>query len=55
MAATVILDTARRENAQLVVVGKRGHNRLRELMLGSTAEAVCRGAAVPVALIPTKT
>lgn len=54
MAAKVILDTARRENAQLVVVGKRGHNRLRELLLGSTAEAVCRGAAVPVALIPTK-
>jgi len=54
VAAEVILDTVRKEQAQLVVVGKRGHNRLRELMLGSTAEAVCRGAAVPVALIPTQ-
>lgn len=43
---------AREEGAALVVVGQRGHNPLRELLLGSTAEAVCRGAGIPVLLVP---
>lgn len=52
VAPEVIVRTARDTRADLIVVGKRGHNRLRELLLGSTAEAVCRRAEIPVALIP---
>jgi nucleotide-binding universal stress UspA family protein len=51
-ATDVIIQTARDTHAELIIVGKRGHNRLRELLLGSTAEAVCRNAGIPVALIP---
>ena len=52
VAPEVILRVVLEESADLVVVGKRGHNRMRELLLGSTAEAVCRRAHIPVALIP---
>jgi nucleotide-binding universal stress UspA family protein len=52
VAADVIIQSARDTLADLIIVGKRGHNRLRELLLGSTAEAVCRRAGIPVALIP---
>ena len=45
---------ARDEKASLVVVGKRGHNPLAELLLGSTAEAVCRQSGVPVLLVPAE-
>lgn len=45
-APEVIIRVAREVGADLIVVGKRGHNRMRELMLGSTAEAVCRRAAL---------
>lgn len=47
-----ISHVARDEGAALVVVGQRGHNPLRSLLLGSTAEAVCRSATVPVLLVP---
>ena len=43
---------ARDEGASLIVVGKRGHNPLGELLLGSTAEALCRDSGVPVLLVP---
>jgi nucleotide-binding universal stress UspA family protein len=52
LAAQVILQTARDVGADLIIVGKRGHNRMHELLLGSTAEAVCRGAGLPVLLVP---
>ena len=45
---------ARDEKASLIVVGKRGHNPLAELLLGSTAEAVCRHSGVPVLLVPAE-
>ncbi|NMG04413.1 universal stress protein [Azoarcus taiwanensis] len=53
LAAQVILRIAHDARADLLIVGKRGHNRLHELLLGSTAEAVCRGSALPVLLVPT--
>ncbi|WP_290649942.1 universal stress protein [Aquisalimonas sp.] len=43
---------ARDERASLIVLGKRGHNPLTELLVGSTAEAVCRRSGVPVLLVP---
>jgi nucleotide-binding universal stress UspA family protein len=50
--ADAISRTAREEGASLVV-GKRGRNPLQELVLGRTAEAVCRYAARPVLLVPS--
>lgn len=52
LAAQVILKTSRDVRADLIVVGKRGRNRMHELLLGSTAEAVCRGSGLPVLLVP---
>ncbi len=48
----VLVETAKQEDADLVVIGKRGRNRIGELLLGSTAEAVSRGAHCPVLVVP---
>ncbi len=50
--ARTIVDVAAREKAGLLVLGKRGHNPLTELLLGSTAERVLRRATVPVLMVP---
>ncbi|SCZ54511.1 universal stress protein [Thiohalomonas denitrificans] len=50
---TAIAQTAREIAAGLILVGKRGHNPMRELLLGSTAEAVCRRAGRAVLLVPS--
>lgn len=52
LAAQVILQASRDVGADLIIVGKRGHNRMHDLLLGSTAEAVCRGSGLPVLLVP---
>lgn len=51
-APEVIMRNARDAGVDLIVVGKRGHNRMRELLLGSTAEAVCRRTQIPVVVVP---
>ena len=51
-AATVITETAAQVGANLIIIGKRGLNRLQMLLLGSTAEAVCRQAPCPVLVVP---
>ncbi len=51
-AATVITETALQVGAHLIIIGKRGLNRLQTLLLGSTAEAVCRLAPCPVLVVP---
>jgi nucleotide-binding universal stress UspA family protein len=43
---------AQRDHARLVVIGSRGHGRLKSLLLGSTSDAVLRAATVPVLLVP---
>lgn len=43
-----IIDTARREAADLIVIGTHGFSGIKHLLLGSTAERVVRGAACPV-------
>jgi len=49
--ASVIKDEARRWQADLIVIGTHGRSGLNRLLLGSVAEGVVRGAAVPVLLI----
>lgn len=39
--------------ADLVVVGQRGRNAMQQLLLGSTAEAVCRKARCPALVVPS--
>lgn len=43
---------AQRDQANLVVMGARGHGRVVSLLLGSTSEAVLRDASAPVLLVP---
>ncbi len=50
-AATVLLDTARRLGAELLVVGSRGLGGFSGLLLGSVSEAVSRHAPCPVAVV----
>ncbi|TVQ33076.1 MAG: universal stress protein [Phycisphaeraceae bacterium] len=49
-----IVEAARRENADVVIVGKRGRSLIRNLLLGSVAEAVCRRSRRSVLLVPVK-
>ena len=48
----VVAETARELAADLTVFGKRGHNPMTQLLLGSTAEAVARRARRPVLMVP---
>ncbi|WP_433788607.1 universal stress protein [Actinoplanes sp. CA-252034] len=43
------------ENADLLVLGGHGHNRLRHAVLGSVSEECIRKAACPVVVIPAGT
>ena len=47
-----IVAEAKKEKADLIVIGKRGRNPIQELLLGSTAENIARGAQCPVLLVP---
>jgi nucleotide-binding universal stress UspA family protein len=49
--AHAILDTAREQECDLIVIGNTGRTGLKRLMLGSVAEAVVRDAEVPVLVI----
>lgn len=52
-AADVLLDVAEREDADLVVAGRRGLNTLGELVLGSVSHRVVQGSRRPVVLVPS--
>jgi nucleotide-binding universal stress UspA family protein len=47
----VIVDTAERSGADLLVLGKRGDNTMRRKLLGGTADRVIRAATVPVLVV----
>jgi nucleotide-binding universal stress UspA family protein len=52
--ASVILDVAQREKAELVVVGRRGRGEVTELLLGSVSHEVVLHSKRPVLLVPQK-
>ena len=46
-----IARVAAAHEADLILIGRRGYNPMTDLLLGSTAEAVCRGSHQPVLLL----
>ena len=50
-AAASILAEARRQRAELIVLGTHGRRGLRRIVIGSDAEQVLRAAPVPVLLV----
>jgi len=54
-AASVITDVADRENADVVVVGRRGRSGVAELLLGSTSHELVLHSTRPVLVVSAKT
>lgn len=50
-----ILSEAQRLKAHLIVMGSHGKNMMKQLILGSTSQAVIQDSKIPVLVIPTKT
>ena len=48
-----ILRAARRQQADLIVIGMRGVGRVARMLLGSTTDRVLRRARIPVLAVPT--
>jgi nucleotide-binding universal stress UspA family protein len=53
-AASVIADVADRENADMVVVGRRGRGGVAELLLGSTSHELVLHSRRPVLVVSAK-
>jgi nucleotide-binding universal stress UspA family protein len=52
--AETIEHTAMQRNCDLIVIGTHGRRGVRRVFLGSVAEAVIRGSALPVLVVPAK-
>lgn len=52
--SALVLDTAKRWSADLIVMGTHGRRGVRRLVLGSDAELVLRSAPVPVLMVREK-
>ena len=50
--AATILEIAREEHADTIVVGKRGHGRIKGLLLGSVSQKIVCEAFCPVVVAP---
>ena len=49
-----IVKVARSQDIDLIVINRRGHSRLKQMLLGSTAERVVRFAPCPVLVVAEK-
>jgi len=47
----VILDTAKKFNANMIVIGSRGLSQIKELLLGSVSHSVAKHAEIPVLVV----
>lgn len=54
-AAKKIIETAEKEKADLIVLGRRGLSAIEKLFIGSVANQVLRGSPIPVLLTKKKT
>ncbi|MDQ6902686.1 MAG: universal stress protein [Bacteroidota bacterium] len=52
--ADSILEAAKDEHADIIVMGSHSHKWLEKIMMGSVTEKVLRHTSVPVFIIPTK-
>jgi len=52
MASNKIIEIAEEENANLIIMSTIGSGKIRDLLLGSTADRVARRSPVPVLLVP---
>jgi len=50
-----LIDTARRHQAGLIVVGTRGRSNVKSVLLGSVAHEVVSKSTLPVLVVPDKT
>ncbi|MEX0732563.1 MAG: universal stress protein [Aquisalimonadaceae bacterium] len=53
-ASREIARVARDERASMIIIGKRGHSPIHELMLGSTAQAVFKRATQSILMVPAQ-
>jgi nucleotide-binding universal stress UspA family protein len=49
-----LLDIARRESADLVIVGSRGRGGFREMLLGGVGHHLTHHSPVPVVIVPSQ-
>ncbi|MDP4286075.1 MAG: universal stress protein [Bacteroidota bacterium] len=49
-----ILDTAKKMNVDIIVMGTHGRRGLDKILMGSVAEKVLRHSSIPLYIIPTK-
>ncbi|HXV73171.1 MAG TPA: universal stress protein [Sphingomonadales bacterium] len=50
--APTILKTAEKAKADLIVMGTRGHGKVRQILMGSVSAAVLKKSSIPVLLVP---
>ena len=53
-AARALLDAAKREGADLIIVGSRGRGGFREMLLGSVGHHLTHHSPVPVVIVPSR-